>query len=88
MLIIAHTHSITGDNKSLLHYVSSYKPSTGIEAAMENTNKKYGKESKLKLSRHADENNNDDIASVGETHYFDILNGISCVSFQKRKRPC
>ena len=52
---------------------------------MENTNKKYGKESKLKLSRHADENNNDDIASVGETHYFDILNGISCVSFQKEK---
>ena len=53
---------------------------------MENTNKKYGKESKLKLSRHADENNNDNIASVGENHNFDILNGISCVSFQKRKK--
>ena len=53
---------------------------------MEITNKNYGKESKLKLSRHADENNNDDIASVRETHHFDILNGISCVSFQKRKK--
>jgi len=64
LLIIAHTHSVTG-----------------IEAAMEITNKNYGKESKLKLSRHADENNYDNIASVGENHYFDILNGISCEQY-------
>ena len=87
MLIIAHTHSVAGDIKSLLLYVSSYKSSTGLEAAMEITNLKYVKESNLRRSRRADENHNDNdnneyiVASVGENYYFDILNGISCVSF-------
>merc|ERR1719312_2387261 len=48
---------------------------------MEITNIKYGKESNLRRSRRADENNNDNIASVGENYYFDILNGISCEQY-------